>query len=150
MIEINNLTANSLNKEFLEKIAKMILEKENQKKNLSIAFVGTKRIKKLNKKYLKKDRVTDVLSFLEPEIIFRKFKTGTPKEMENLGEIIICLDEVKKNSKKFNYPLKKELARVLIHGILHLLNYDHEGSIKEAKKMAKKENYYLDKIIKNG
>jgi len=63
-----------------------------------------------------------------------------------LGEIVICLREVKKNARRFNSTFKKELVRVLIHGILHLLGYDHEKLEKEAEKMEEKENYYLSQI----
>jgi probable rRNA maturation factor len=126
MIEVNNLTPYSINKRFLKKIAEIILR--NKKKNLSIALVGQKRIKELNKIYRRKNRLTDVLSF---------------EDEETLGEIIICPSEVKKNAKRFNSSFKKELKRVLIHGILHLLGYDHEVSIKKANEMEKKQNYYL-------
>lgn len=133
MIEVNNLTGFKVDKKFLKKLAQKVLASERKNKTeLSIALVGPKRIKELNKKYRKKDKVTDVLSFT-----YNK----------SSGEIIICPQEVKKNSKKFNYTFKKELARVLIHGILHLLGYDHEGSEKEAEKMRKKEEYYFSKIL---
>jgi len=99
------------------------------------------KIKALNKKYLKRNRPTDVLAFPEPESFPQK-----SKENFNLGEIIICPQQVKKNAKKYNLSFKKELARVLTHGILHLLGYNHEASPKKAKEMEKKENYYLSKI----
>ena len=133
MIEVNNLTGFRVNKDFLKKIAQKVLANEKKNKTeLSIALVGPSRIKELNKKYRKKDKVTDVLSF-----IYNK----------SSGEIAICLQEVKKNAKKFDSIFKKELARVLIHGTLHLLGYDHEGSEKEAEKMRKKEEYYFSKIL---
>ena len=120
MIEINNLTTVAVDKEFLKRVARKVLKGENKEGiDLSIVFTGEKKIRKLNKKYRKKDKVTDVLSF-----------------GDGLNEIIICLGEVKKNAKKYNSTSKKELARVLIHGILHLLGYEH------SKKMQKKEEYY--------
>jgi len=140
MIEINNLTNNPVDEKFLKKVAKIVLKKEKKEKlYLSIAFVNKKRIRELNKKYRKKDRSTDVLSFT--------YNKG--------GETVICPQEVKKNAKKFNSTFKKELARVLIHGILHLLGYNHEKLVGEAKprtrinsvrgkKMEEKENYYLN------
>jgi probable rRNA maturation factor len=137
-IEINNLTTNPVDEEFLKRVAEEVLVKEHPFKegvpegNLSIALVGQGRMRKLNKKYRGKNRVTDVLAFPDSEL--------------GLGEIIICLREVKKNAKRFGTPFEKELARVLIHGILHLLGYDHEKSETEAEKMRKKEDYYLSKI----
>ena len=138
MIEVNNLTVYSIDKKSLKKTAAEILKKESirgrlKKKDLSIALVGQKRIKELNKRYRGKNRPTDVLAF---------------EDGENWGEVIICPVEIKKNAKKFNSTFKKEEARVLIHGILHLFGYDHEKEEKEEKRMKKKEEYYLDKLYK--
>jgi probable rRNA maturation factor len=129
MIEVNNLTIFSVDKKFLIKVAKVVLKGENiREAELSIALVGPAKIKELNKKYRRKNKTTDVLVF------------------GGINEVIICPLKVKKNAKKFKSTFKKELARVLIHGILHLLGYDHEKSKKEAEKMEKKQGYYLSKI----
>jgi probable rRNA maturation factor len=135
MIEINNLTTVRIEEEFLKKVAQKVLESEKEgNKNLSIALVGQGRIRELNKRYRGKNRATDVLTFPNKEI--------------GLGEIVICLREVKKNTKRFSSAFEKELARVSIHGILHLLGYDHEKSETEAKKMEEKQNYYLKLFFK--
>ena len=150
MIEINNLTTNPVDEEFLKKIAKEILESEDKKASeLSIALVGQGRIRKLNKRYRGRNSVTDVLAFPDREI--------------GLGEIVICLREIKKNAKRYGAVeetkvssspslnsvrsvFEKELARVLIHGILHLLGYDHEKSELDTEKMREKEEYYLTSL----
>ena len=120
MIEINNLTTSKIDEEFVKGVAKKVLKGENRKEiDLSIAFVGEARMRKLNKKYRGKNKVTDVLSF-----------------GQGLNEIVVCLREIKKNAKTYNSTFKKELARVLIHAILHLSGYDH-------KKMQDKEEYYV-------
>ena len=132
MIEINNLTTVSVDEEFLKKIAKKVLQGEKKEnKDLSIALVGQKRMRELNKKYRGKNRVTDVLAF----------------PGDGLGEIVICSKEVRKNAKKFDSTFGKELARVLIHGILHLLGYDHEKNETAARQMEKKQDYYFSKIL---
>ena len=138
MIEINNLTTSRVDEDFLKKTAKMVLEGEHPSKgrvpeevNLSIALVGQGRMRELNKKYLGKNRATDVLAF---------------GDNDGLGEIVICLREVKKNTKRYETTFEKELSKVLIHGILHLLGYNHEKSEVQAKKMEEKENYYLEKL----
>ena len=133
MIEVNNLTAYSIDKKFLKGLALKILKKESsssnfKKKDLSVALVAPLRIKELNKRYRKKNRPTDVLSF---------------QDKENWGEIVICPVEVEKNAQKFNSNFKNELSRVLIHGVLHLLGYDHEKD-KDEEKMRQKEEYYLN------
>jgi len=135
MIEVNNLTTVQIDKEFFKEITEKVLEGEKQEnKNLSIALVGQGRIRELNKRYRGKNRATDVLAFPNKEL--------------GLGEIVICLREVKKNARRFSSTFEKELARVLIHGILHLLGYDHEKSDAQAKKTEEKQNYYLKLFFK--
>ena len=113
---------------------------------LSIALVGPAKIKKLNKEYRKKNKITDVLSFL-----YSSEAKGEEERMffdhNDAGEIVICPQQVKKNAGKYNSTFKKELTRVLIHGILHLLGEDHETSKLKAKKMEEKEEYYLSQIL---
>ena len=137
MVEINNLTTSPRTDEgFLRRVAEKVLEEENKKEaDLSIALVGQGRIRELNKKYRGKNRVTDVLAFPDKEI--------------GLGEIVICLREVKKNAKRYGLTFEKELSRVLIHGLLHLLGYDHEISEKKTKEMEEKQNYYISRIFTN-
>ena len=127
MIEVNNLTTNEVDQAFLKSLAKSVLERENKKIDISVVLVGQARIRGLNKRYRGENKATDVLSF----------------QYDHSGEIVICLKEVKKNAKKFGSTLKKELARILIHGILHILNYNHEKSVTAAETMEKKQNYYL-------
>jgi probable rRNA maturation factor len=132
MIEVSNLTTVRISGEFLKRVAKKVLEGEGagrRKKELelSIVLVGAGRIKELNKKSRKKNKATDVLSF----------------SYNGSGEIVICLRQVKKNAKRYKSTLEKELARVLIHGILHILGQDHETSKLKAKRMEKKQEHYL-------
>jgi len=166
MIEINNLTTVQIDEEFLKRIAKIVLEGESanwrkKEAELSIALVGQGRMRELNKRYRGKNRVTDVLAFPETKILKEKFpafatgyggpskalrgggKVGPAQKVSGLGEIVICLREVKKNAKRFGSTFKKELATCLIHGILHLLGCNHEVSEKKAKEMQKKQDYYL-------
>ena len=150
IVEINNLTTTSIDEDFLRKtIEKVLIEEDKEKAELSIALVGPGRMKKINKKYRGKNRTTDVLSFPELEVSLDKFKVGPLQKSKNLGEIVVCLREIKKNAKKYKSDFKTELARVLIHGTLHLLGYDHEKSEKKAQEMEEKQNYYLSKLITN-
>jgi probable rRNA maturation factor len=155
MIEINNLTTGRVDTLFLKRIAKKVLEGgkpairqlAERKKNLdlSIALVNPARIKELNKKYRRKDKVTDVLSFGENT---RYQIPNTKDKIQNLGEIVICPQVIKANAKKFDSTFKKEFAQVLIHGILHLLGYDHEKGKKDARIMEERQNFYLKKLVK--
>ena len=136
VIEVNNLTTNPIDEKSIIKQAERVLKEEiggkiknKDKINLSIALVGQGRIRELNRKYRGKNRTTDVLSF---------------GGKDGFWEIVICIREVKKNAKKYSVPFEKELTRVLIHGLLHLLGYEHEKSEEKAKEMREKENYYLN------
>ncbi|MBU3943006.1 rRNA maturation RNase YbeY [Patescibacteria group bacterium] len=117
MIQITNLTKRKIDEKFLIGLAKKVLKEENREKdNLSIVFVNKKRIWELNKKYRKKDKPTDVLSF-----------------GDELNEIVICPAIVK--TPACRQAGKKELERVLIHGILHLFGYEHSKKMRAKEKL---------------
>ena len=143
MIEINNLSRCVLNKKTFSTVAKKVLLGENRtRENISLAFVNTREIKKLNKKFRKKNKPTDVLSFDLKESL------GSAQDGKKyLGEIIICPEIVRANAKKYGVPIKKEMLKVFIHGILHLCGYDHEGSEKKTQEMEKKQEKYLSKSL---
>jgi len=126
MIEINNLTKFTVDKKSFSQVAKKVLSGENRgTETLSLAFVSKEEIAKLNKKFRKKNKATDVLSF-------------DLKREGYLGEIIICPDVVKEK--------KENIIEVFIHGILHLCGYDHEKTKKEAEVMENRQNLYLSKV----
>ena len=136
MIEINNLTKFAVDKRFFFVFAKIVLKGENRElEDLSIAFVGPEEIKKSNKEYRGKDKPTDVLSFGS--------KMGFEKDFM---EVVICPEVVAKKTNSSGDELKRELAKSLIHGILHNLGYDHERSEKDEEVMEQKQNQYLSKI----
>lgn len=128
MIEINNLTRQKISPFFIKNFLKKIFRHLKIKKNLSLVFVGEKRIRKIKKTYLKIDKVTDVLSF--------------PGEKKDLGEIIICLSQAKRQAKRYQHSFQKELKILIVHGLLHLLGFDHQNK-KEKEKMEKKERELL-------
>jgi len=133
--EINNLTSNRVDKNFLKKIGEKTLKLLKIKlPEISLVFTSDSRMKSLNRKYRGKNRVTDVLAF----------DYGLP--FGGQGEIIICLPQAKRQAKKFNHPLKKELAILLIHGILHLAGYSDETT-RGYNKMANKQKELWQKII---
>lgn len=133
MIEINNLTNFAVDKTFFSGVAKKVLKGENRlTENVSIAFVSPAEIQKINKKYRDKDKVTDVVS-LEKVSDFK----------DEVSEVILCPAYIREHTTK---PLKKEMANMLIHGILHVLGYDHERSVEEEVKMFEKQANYFSKI----
>jgi probable rRNA maturation factor len=86
---------------------------------------------RLNKKYLKKKTYTDILTFPMAE------DTGSVA-----ADIYISIDRIRENSKRYKQQVKKELARVMIHGILHLMGYSDELE-EDVAKMRQKEEVYL-------
>ena len=140
MIEINNLTRRFVDKGFLRKVVLGVLEKEGKEAvGLSIALVGRERAAALNKKYRKKNTVANVLSFPAGN-------ERIPSEDEGyLGEIVICPQQVQKEAEKYGMLFKEAFAWMLIHGLLHLLGYDHEQA-QEAKQMEQKERFYLERF----
>lgn len=119
-------------KKYLFKISNGIVKKEKGKGKIEISFVDDKEIRRLNRKFRKIDRATDVLSFEMGE-------SGV------LGDIIISLDTAKRNAKRFRCGLEEELNRLVVHGTLHLLGYDHKNK-SDMILMREKEDRYAKKI----
>ena len=101
------------------KILAMLDERDAE---LSVALVANEEIKKLNAKYRRKSKATDVLSF----------PAGASPAERLLGDVVISLDKAKEQAEDGGWTLEEEIDRLLIHGILHLLGYDHERSRKAA------------------
>jgi probable rRNA maturation factor len=111
MIEINNNTKSKIDIKLIKKVAEKFATKYKVKnKDISIAFVGDVEIRKLNYKYRKFDKPTDVLAF-----------SG---EDNFLGEIVIDYAQIKRQAGLYSDSIKAELVFILIHGLLHLVGYD--------------------------
>ena len=109
----------------------------SEKKNIAdvlVIFTSDKTLTDLKKKFFNKDHLTDVIAF----------RMNDYEEEKVEGEIYISIPQVEKNAKEFDQSYSKELARIIIHGSLHLLNYD--DSTADAKiAMTEKENFLLKK-----
>jgi len=112
----------------IKKTALKVLELLHQSRaELSVALVGNREIQGLNSRYRAKDESTDVLSFTSGEIL--------PGDALILGDVVISLEKAGKQARAARRTLEKEVEALLIHGILHLLGYDHERSSEEARIM---------------
>jgi len=109
---------------------------------LSILFVGDKKMTQLNTAYRGIRKSTDVLSF-EAQIPLQK---GMDSNI--LGDIVINIPRAELQAGTFGTGFYDEICRLLIHGILHLLGYDHEKSEYAARKMRKKEQEIMDAVKK--
>ena len=125
---ISNQTADPIDEDSVRLIAEKVLSGEGvDEAEISIAFIGEDEMRKINSKYRDKDEATDVLSFPHDGVGLE----GTG--IAFIGEVLICPSVVRDAT----------LNRVLIHGILHLLEYDHELSEKEEARMREREDLYL-------
>jgi probable rRNA maturation factor len=104
---------------------------------LSLLFTDDEGIRKLNLSYLKRDKPTNVLAF--PMIDAEEPEAHTSM----LGDIVISLDTALRDAEACGESLEKTVDRLLVHGLLHLLGYDHEGSQKEARRMEDEEKRLL-------
>lgn len=120
----------------IKEAAKQTLKKMDcQKVELSILLTNDEGIRKLNKKYRKKDKPTDVLSFP----MCGNSELRTPNSELILGDVVISVETAKAQAKENSATLNQEMARLLIHGILHLLGFDHEKGGRRALRMRKQE-----------
>ena len=106
----------------------------NEKKkvgDINYVFCSKEYLKKMNNDYLSKNYETDVISF------------DFSKDNKISGDIYISTETVKKNSIIFNVDFNNELKRVMVHGLLHLLNYNDKSN-QEQKIMREKENFYIN------
>ena len=117
----------------LKKIAQAILDSVGRKDaELSLALVGNAEMRRLNAAYRKKDYPTDVLSFPID---------GAPSSAGRLlGDVVISVDKAREQATQRGRTEHEEIVTLLIHGIVHLLGYDHERSAKDARAMKRLEN----------
>jgi Predicted metal-dependent hydrolase len=119
----------------LSKIAHRALEVLGLSKvELSIVLVSDAQIKRLNKLYRNKDKPTDVLSFPIGEKV---------EDWLILGDIVISVDTARRQAQELGHSLEEELKRLLVHGLVHLLGYDHELGGEEEKKFFELEEFVL-------
>ena len=114
-------------------ISKELKKELKVKTDLTIVFLDPRPAKKINFQFRKKNYATDVLSF--------------PSEFPGeLGELILCPQVLKRQAKEHDLSFKAELAYMLIHGVLHLLGWDHERSTKEATQMFRIQDQIFDRL----
>lgn len=122
---------------------------------LSLVLVSDRRMRALNRRYRKKDRPTDVLAFPLQEGVphpsFSPKGRGYGKALPALpptllGDVVISMPTAKRQAAERGHGLYEEMSRLLVHGVLHLLGYDHERGPREAARMARKERAMLRAI----
>lgn len=121
----------NIEKEFLKR---KVFDKATSKKELTVVFLDPSEAKAMNKQYRGKNYATDVLSFdsLSPD---------------SLGELVLCPQVLIKQAKEHGLKNREELGYMLLHGLLHLLGYDHETSSEEAEKMFSVQDEVFAKLL---
>jgi len=136
MIELDNRTTLEVDEPFLNTIADTLTQRE-----IELIIVAKEEIRQLNAEYRSIDKATDVLSFPYEDV-----------PMGPLGSIVICEDFVKEKAVEFSHKQSDELALLFIHGLLHILGYDHEVDSGEMRaqehKLIKKFNLPLSLIVR--
>lgn len=129
LVEVNKLVKNQISKNFVISVLKQANKtiKNRNVSAVSVALVNDKTIKDLNNKYRKIDQVTDVLAFSDP------------------AEIVICWPQLVRQAKKQKHGRKMELSVLLVHGLLHILGYDHK--IKKQRLLMEKKTEEIIRIL---
>lgn len=116
---------------------------------VSISFVNNEEMRSLNKEYRNIDKETDVLSFplvefIEEELNAEDENAEYIEEEIALGDIVISMEKALEQSEEYGHSFNRELAFLLVHGMLHLLGYDHDEEASEGEMFDKQEE-----ILKN-
>ncbi len=134
----------------VEKVINKCFEEEgliDSKLIITITFTTPEEIRKINKKYRKIDRATDVLSFpmFEKQELEEKIKNKDFLYEDVLGDIIISIDKVKEQAEEYGHSFERELSYMLVHGFYHLMGYDHIEE-EDKKIMRPKEEKVLNTL----
>jgi probable rRNA maturation factor len=163
LVSIGEPFAASLSEERLAAIARRVLEAEGAPlAELSVAVTDDETVRSLNRRYAGEDAVTDVLSFSQRE--GEEFVTP-PGAIPPLGEVIIAYPQALRQAKaglprqaaarpstgsgRAERSVEEEVARLLVHGILHLLGYDH-AEPEEERRMRAREEELLREVLPGG
>jgi rRNA maturation RNase YbeY len=125
------------------KLRRLLEDLDFHEGELSVLFTDDKRIAELNQQYLKRQGPTNVLAF--------PMLSGSSPHLPSgmLGDVVISMDTALSESRELGEPLQRTVDRLLIHGILHLLGHDHEGSSKQALRMRREENRLMTLVMED-
>ena len=139
--------------DWFQHVVAQVLGAQDAGGNAEIGLVITdqEKVQELNRAYRGEDRPTDVLAFYmtaaggQPESESTQF-VSPPDGMRHLGEVVISYPQAVIQAQEHRHSINKELAILIIHGVLHLLGYDHEDT-QQKQKMSAREQIILNEII---
>lgn len=139
---INNEVGVEIDEKHLQHIASTVLNDYDFRRGepeFTLSFVAPEDIQRLNRTFRKVDAVTDVLSFESGG------ETDPGSGREYIGDIVICISRAKEQAELSGHRLIDEISLLEIHGLLHLLGYDHYTD-EEKQEMWKEQNGYLERL----
>jgi len=137
-ISIYNETNSKVDKRLIKQMVRKVLKAENRTSvELSVIIVNNDHIKALNKDYCANNSPTDVLTFVLPD------ETNHDYKYQILGDIYISIDKVKEQALEYGHTETRELAFLVVHGMYHLLGFDHKTK-KDAGIMREREEVILN------
>jgi probable rRNA maturation factor len=120
----------------VRRLVRGVLAGERHRATISVTFLGRRAMQTLNKRWKGHDRPTDVISFALP---------GADGEL--VGDIYLCPDVAEREARRRALPLREELQRLVIHGTLHVLGWNHpNGAGRERSAMWRKQERYLERL----
>ena len=144
-LEYLDLEENKDYEKIISKVVKQCFKTEHLEKSklyISITLTTPENIRKINNQYRNIDKETDVLSFpmSEKQELEEKLKKQDFKYEDALGDIVISIDQVKKQAIEYEHSFERELSYMVVHGFYHLMGYDHMQDDEKAIMRQKEEN----------
>ena len=150
MYYVENETEEKVDLKEVRAILKKIVSYYGEKRDFCVTFVTDSEIQELNKEYREIDAPTDILTFrLDDTPSFPiSFEDEDVDFLNNeeMGDIFISLDTMRRNAEEFGVREEEELSRLLLHGILHLRGLDHKTNDFEKEEMLKEQEDVLAKL----
>ena len=150
MYYVKNETEEKVDLKQVRAILKKIVAYYGEKRDFSVTFVTDNEIQELNREYREIDAPTDILTFRLDDapsfpISFEEENVDFLNN-EEMGDIFISLDTMRRNAEEFGVKNEEELSRLLLHGILHLRGLDHKTNDFEKEEMLKEQEEVLTKL----
>ena len=154
MYYVENETEEKVDLKQVRAILKKIVAYYGEKRDFSVTFVTDDEIQELNREYREIDAPTDILTFRLDDA--PSFPISFDEEdmdflnNEEMGDIFISLDTMRRNAEEFGVGEEEELSRLLLHGILHLRGLDHKTNDFAKEEMLKEQEEVLTKLSLKG
>ncbi|MFC3039094.1 rRNA maturation RNase YbeY [Virgibacillus xinjiangensis] len=128
--------------DLLQKLLDYTAKTENipQEAEISVNFTDNDEIQELNRNYRQKDKPTDVISFALQETVEGEPEISGDDGPLILGDIVISIDKAKEQAEEYGHSIERELGFLAVHGLLHLLGYDHMEKEDEKKMFSRQED----------